>query len=169
MDWNVKKRWRRPWWLQPLPHLQCEREILRWQLLHSREPRGYVGFDCTTLMAGKTTEICYAGIGHVINTIMALLISGPDGPAQDLAPGEYIIPFSCPLSASLPSSFEGKHGHIRYTLIATMHRPCRFNSEAQSAFSVIAPLDLNCRRYAMVSHPCWKHNVINSVCNFSEK
>ena len=61
----------------------------------------------------------------------------------ELAQGSYSYPFQCQLPHTLPSSFEGEYGHIRYTVKAVMDRPWKFDVDTKAAFTVVAPLDLN--------------------------
>ncbi|KAJ1521956.1 hypothetical protein ONE63_002287 [Megalurothrips usitatus] len=62
----------------------------------------------------------------------------------EIPAGEHSYPFSCQIPLSAPSSFEGEHGHIRYTAKAVLDRSAwKFNSECKAAFTVVAPLDLN--------------------------
>ncbi|KAI9471805.1 MAG: hypothetical protein EXX96DRAFT_581699 [Benjaminiella poitrasii] len=55
---------------------------------------------------------------------------GDDGQTQILTPGQYIYPFSFDLPPSLPASFRGKRGYVRYRLQAAIHRPM-FASDIQ--------------------------------------
>lgn len=48
---------------------------------------------------------------------------GEDGLTHVLTPGEYVYPFSFDLPPSLPASFRGKRGYIRYRLQAAIYRP----------------------------------------------
>lgn len=48
---------------------------------------------------------------------------GLDGATTILTPGQYIYPFSFDLPPSLPASFRGKRGYIRYRLQAAIYRP----------------------------------------------
>jgi hypothetical protein len=43
----------------------------------------------------------------------------------------------------LPASFEGKYGHIRYTVKGILLRPWKHNHEVMATFSVMPKLDLN--------------------------
>ena len=52
-------------------------------------------------------------------------------------------PFSLPVSESLPSSFEGKHGYVRYLCKATIEKPWKFDHDTKTAFTVLSRLDLN--------------------------
>lgn len=58
--------------------------------------------------------------------------------------GEHVMSFSFQLpSSALPSSFEGKLGHIRYWLEATVDRPWRFDYKTKRAFTVHEIIDVN--------------------------
>jgi hypothetical protein len=72
------------------------------------------------------------------------------GDKMVLAEGEHCFPFSTLLPPKLPSSFEGKFGHIRYTVKVVIKRPWKFDHEIKSAFTVISPVDLNIREAAKV-------------------
>jgi hypothetical protein len=55
---------------------------------------------------------------------------GEDGQTHILMPGQYIYPFSFDLPPSLPASYRGKRGYIRYRLQAAIYRPM-FASDIQ--------------------------------------
>lgn len=65
------------------------------------------------------------------------------GSETELPPGTHTYPFTCALPATLPSSFEGEFGHVRYTIKVTLDRPWKFDQDMKMAFTVIAPVDLN--------------------------
>ena len=61
-----------------------------------------------------------------------------------LPAGAHAMPFAFQLpSARLPSSFEGKHGYIRYWLEATVDRPWRFDYKSKRVFTVHEIIDVN--------------------------
>ena len=47
----------------------------------------------------------------------------------------------------IATSFEGKHGSIRYWLKAEMDKPWSFNHKTKKAFTVISPIDINKPEY----------------------
>lgn len=57
--------------------------------------------------------------------------------------GTQIYPFTCLLPPTLPSSFEGEFGNVRYTVKVTLDRPWKFDQETKTAFTVLSPVDLN--------------------------
>jgi hypothetical protein len=77
------------------------------------------------------------------------LILGND---QTLPAGEHTYTFNYVLPMTLPSSFEGEFGHVRYTVRAIVDRPWKFDHEAKATFTVITPVDLNADTELIVSH-----------------
>jgi Arrestin (or S-antigen), N-terminal domain len=65
------------------------------------------------------------------------------GEIFDLMPGNYEYPFTFRLPKKIPSSFEGEHGWVRYTLTATVVRPWRSNYEIKVPITVNTIVDLN--------------------------
>uniref|UniRef100_A0A158R5V4 Arrestin_C domain-containing protein n=1 Tax=Syphacia muris TaxID=451379 RepID=A0A158R5V4_9BILA len=60
-----------------------------------------------------------------------------------LPEGRHEVPFSYTLSKSLPSSFEGEYGYIRYTCKAICERPWDFDIVSKRAFTVVGIEDIN--------------------------
>lgn len=57
--------------------------------------------------------------------------------------GRHQYPFSFVLPIGIPSSFEGAHGHVRYTIRAVFQRPRKWNYEYKIPFTVNSIMDLN--------------------------
>ena len=57
--------------------------------------------------------------------------------------GNFQYPFSFQLPPTLPSSFEGEHGNVRYFIKGTIDRPWRFDHTCKTMFTVVANFDLN--------------------------
>ena len=73
-----------------------------------------------------------------------------------LSAGEYTFDFECKLPQELPSSFEGRHGHVRYLARACIERNWKSNVVTKKAFTILNGLDLNFIPEAAVStspHP----------------
>lgn len=51
------------------------------------------------------------------------LLGGANAGETELSAGVRTYPFTCALPPSLPSSFEGEHGHVRYTIKVVLDRP----------------------------------------------
>lgn len=60
-----------------------------------------------------------------------------------LAPARYSYEFQFPLPHHLPSSFEGKYGHISYQVKLTIDRPWKFDNVFEKKFSVKSAVNLN--------------------------
>lgn len=74
----------------------------------------------------------------------SLLGSDTGEPTTLLLPaGRHEFPFSFQLPLTLVTSFEGKHGSVRYSVKATLRRPWLPARRARTAFTVIESLDIN--------------------------
>ncbi|KAJ1085517.1 hypothetical protein NDU88_005649 [Pleurodeles waltl] len=60
-----------------------------------------------------------------------------------LQPGTHQFPFSLQLPENLVTSFEGKHGSVRYWVQAKLHRPWAIVKKAKVDFTVLEPIDVN--------------------------
>ncbi|XP_012936759.1 arrestin domain-containing protein 17 [Aplysia californica] len=78
--------------------------------------------------------------------------------------GYHSYPFRLLLSETLPSSFEGRRGYVRYFCKATINRPWKFDEHIKRAFTVIHHLDLNAVPTAAM--PLWgeKEATIEGCC-----
>lgn len=70
-------------------------------------------------------------------------IIGGTGSDIMLQPGDHCYPFSIVLPDNLPCSFEGRYGHIRYIVKATLERPWKHHHDSKSGFTVLKHYDLN--------------------------
>lgn len=59
------------------------------------------------------------------------------------AAGNHGFQFDYTLPSDLPSTFEGRWGEIKYSVKATLRRPCRFDIEREAELTVSAHVDLN--------------------------
>ena len=77
--------------------------------------------------------------------------------------GSFVFPFQFQLPYSLPSSFEGVYGYVRYGIKCCIDRPWKFDHKTKSPFTVIGMLDLNQVPDAMVSSYC-QCNKYRNIC-----
>lgn len=67
---------------------------------------------------------------------------------EHVCAGSSIFPFSFVLPRTgIVTSFEGKHGSIRYYLKAELDKPWTLNHKIKKLFTVITPIDINEREY----------------------
>ncbi|VDN06738.1 unnamed protein product [Thelazia callipaeda] len=86
----------------------------------------------------------------------------PDNKKQRILPfGKHEIPFSYTLPKTLPTSFEGEFGYVRYTCKATCERPWDVDIVSKRAFTVIGIEDINQNSKAM--EPASESECISSV------
>jgi len=60
-----------------------------------------------------------------------------------LQAGRHEFLFNFLLPTNVPSSFEGKVGHVRYIATAKIDKPWKFDHVTKAAFTVLRSLDLN--------------------------
>ena len=71
---------------------------------------------------------------------------------SSLPPGHHVFQFSFKIPPySLPSSFESKHGYVRYWLKARIHRPWRFDEVTKELVKILSLIDVNCPRVLVSS------------------
>ncbi|XP_039431432.1 arrestin domain-containing protein 17 [Culex pipiens pallens] len=75
--------------------------------------------------------------------IQYYLLGGKNSKEIELEAKSHTYPFTCALPPTLPSSFEGEWGFVRYTIKVTLDRPWKFDQDLKMAFTVISPVDLN--------------------------
>ncbi|XP_077296197.1 arrestin domain-containing protein 3 [Arctopsyche grandis] len=76
-------------------------------------------------------------------SISYYLLGNKSGNDIEIPEGTHSYPFTCVLPPTLPSSFEGEFGFVRYTVKVTLDRPWKFDQETKMAFTVTSHLDLN--------------------------
>jgi hypothetical protein len=92
---------------------------------------------------GKNDQTHYRAEEVYVNETMCLFGSMGSDSNVRLEAGHHQYIFTVRLPDRLPSSFEGEHGYIRYTVEATIDKPWKFDHVTRTAFTVIGILDLN--------------------------
>lgn len=63
--------------------------------------------------------------------------------SQSLEDGKHDFPFIFSLPHQLPSSFDNKHGHIRYSAKSRIFTFCGKDERTKKIFKVYSPINLN--------------------------
>ncbi|CAH2293119.1 arrestin domain-containing 2 isoform X1 [Pelobates cultripes] len=71
------------------------------------------------------------------------LLHTDNGTPIVLPAGRHAFPFTFQLPGTLVTSFEGKHGNVRYWVKAKLHRPWSTVKKTKREFTVIEPIDIN--------------------------
>uniref|UniRef100_A0A023EZ76 Arrestin C-terminal-like domain-containing protein n=1 Tax=Triatoma infestans TaxID=30076 RepID=A0A023EZ76_TRIIF len=87
---------------------------------------------------------------------------GSDNGDIEIPAGKNNYPFSMTLPQNLPTSFEGKRGHVRYTVKATLDTPLKLDQQVTILFQVHTPLDLNNHKTAKL--PVKRETFKNFCC-----
>ncbi|XP_053321702.1 arrestin domain-containing protein 2 isoform X3 [Spea bombifrons] len=66
-----------------------------------------------------------------------------NGTPTVLPAGRHEFPFTFQLPETLVTSFEGKHGNVRYWVKAKLHRPWSTVKKTKKEFTVLEPIDIN--------------------------
>ncbi|XP_023594518.1 arrestin domain-containing protein 2 [Trichechus manatus latirostris] len=95
--------------------------------------------------AGSSTAYTqsYSERVEVVNHRATLLAPDTGETMTTLPPGRHEFPFSFQLPPTLVTSFEGRHGSVRYSIKATLHRPWAPARRARKVFTVIEPVDIS--------------------------
>lgn len=89
---------------------------------------------------------------HIILIFLAFTAEKKRNQTSSLAPGHHAFQFSFKIPPySLPSSFESKHGYVRYWLKARIHRPWRFDEVTKELVKILSLIDVNCPRVLVSS------------------
>ncbi|KAK2579682.1 hypothetical protein KPH14_011031 [Odynerus spinipes] len=98
---------------------------------------------------GKNATKTYTEKETYFGFQQSLILKPPGAEGLELPAGRNEYHFTYRLPTNIPSSFEHSVGHIRYTARAIVDIPWRLDWSAKSAFTIIAPFDLN-----TVAHQC---------------
>lgn len=113
----------------------------------------------------ETRTIHYEGKDVYLNT-RTYLYGRQGGSSVDMASGTYRYNFECQLPHSIPASFEGSYGHIRYYIEACLDIPWRFDKEYRIQFTVVRNDDLNERPELKI--PCRQEEFAKFCCLFCQ-
>ncbi|XP_035784904.1 arrestin domain-containing protein 17-like [Anopheles albimanus] len=91
---------------------------------------------------GTGTTVPFSGREEYLTHTVDLLRSETDEPI-DLPAQRHLYRFSLLLPDTLPTSFEGDYGYIRYTVRLVLQRPWKFDLTYKIAFTVVNQLNLN--------------------------
>lgn len=93
----------------------------------------------------RTTTRHYSASEQYFNQEVLLygIWPGQGSETTKLPVGRHTFPFSFTLPPNLPSSFEGAHGYVRYSIKGIIDKPWKFDHTTKRAFTVICILDLN--------------------------
>ncbi|XP_055375346.1 arrestin domain-containing protein 2-like [Condylostylus longicornis] len=82
------------------------------------------------------------------------LIGSDSGSTIVIEPGIHTYNFSCALPSQLPSSFEGTHGNIRYSVQIIFDRPWKFDKTYTVGITILKMVDLNNNDSPSIRMPC---------------
>ncbi|XP_050074789.1 arrestin domain-containing protein 17-like [Anopheles maculipalpis] len=91
---------------------------------------------------GTGTTIAFQGREDFLKHVVVFVRSDTDEPIV-MDPGRQVYKFALQLPNSLPTSFEGDYGYIRYTARVIFERPWKFDLTYKIAFTVVNQLNLN--------------------------
>nr|XP_040225113.2 arrestin domain-containing protein 3-like [Anopheles coluzzii] len=91
---------------------------------------------------GTGITVAFQGREDFLKHTIDFVRSETDDPIE-MAPGRQIYKFTFQLPTTLPTSFEGDYGYIRYTARVVFERPWKFDLTYKIAFTVVNQLNLN--------------------------
>ncbi|KAL9987093.1 hypothetical protein ACROYT_G001339 [Oculina patagonica] len=85
--------------------------------------------------------------------------------SSTLPPGRHAFQFSFKIPPyNLPSSFESKHGYVRYWMKARIHRAWRFDEVSKELVNILSSIDVNCPRMLLPNFGEAQKS-LNCLCN----
>ena len=105
---------------------------------------------------GRIHETLHYSDTETILNPMSVHLWGNGKDSTELAAGRYEFPFKyqLPSNVALPTSFEGRHGYVRYTLTATILRSWKFNHTTKRGITINETVDVNTRYLLLVQSHC---------------
>ncbi|KAI8502209.1 hypothetical protein Bbelb_197970 [Branchiostoma belcheri] len=95
-------------------------------------------------------EVRYWADEEFLDREITVLGKDESGDNRTLDAGHHVFPFQYQLPQDgLPTSFEGAHGYIRYSVIGKIDKPWKFDHKTKRAFTVLDMVDLNQQPTAM--------------------
>ncbi|KAI8506164.1 hypothetical protein Bbelb_165170 [Branchiostoma belcheri] len=95
-------------------------------------------------------EVRYWADEEFLDREITVLGKDESGDNRTLDAGHHVFPFQYQLPQDgLPTSFEGAHGYIRYSVIGKIDKPWKFDHKTKRAFTVLDMVDLNQQATAM--------------------
>ena len=109
--------------------------------------------------------VSYEGHEKYFELVLGLFGNLPNSGSYTLAhpAGRHIYQFSFSLPTPIPSSFEGKHGYIRYILKAQIDKPWKFDHKVKRPITINEIIDPNDSRYS-VGPGGEKHKTVGCCC-----
>lgn len=112
-------------------------------------PTNFLFIDITLQIVGASKTKWSKGLGLQFRgkeeyfDTMVFLARPTEEDQFTLDAGTHYFDFECEIPENCPTSFESKHGRIRYTLAVVVSRPGKPSQTHKSAFTVLNVLDLN--------------------------
>ena len=79
----------------------------------------------------------------ILSSNPSLAINSPEDVGIYVPAGSHEFPFEFTLPTSLPASFDGQWGQVRYVVKAILSRPWKYDIEREKNFEVKGYSDLN--------------------------
>ncbi|KAK7473577.1 hypothetical protein BaRGS_00035180 [Batillaria attramentaria] len=101
----------------------------------------------------RTTTRHYSATEQYFNqdVLMFGIWPGQGSDTTKLPAGRHTFPFCFVLPPNLPSSFEGAHGYVRYSVKGIIDKPWKFDHTTKRPFTIIGILDLNADANAQIT------------------
>lgn len=128
--------------------------------------RGEILFLCSKYCCKAIMTIIWIPEGKVYSRKGLIYLKIDDGREQILEPGRHEYCFSLQLPSSIPSSFEGEYGNIKYMLEASVNRLWKDDHTATTPVEIRGMVDLNSEPEAGLPVKIFRErNVGGLLCN----